>query len=395
MMTALIVCWWLRVILVSVVSGLSDKQPGPGSTRYEFLDNNEFRPPQLENGIKLTLEGDHIVWFPPPPRSPPPPPNIRVDDMLIEVILSQTGGLNATKPIIPIQERNTDNGNRETSSSGSETTKPIKPKKPKPNRSNKGGSKPGEKCVCGRGQRGRRGPKGPMGKQGLKGDKGDIGPHGPPGTFLNTEGQLIGLPGQKGSRGRTGTRGRTGLTGPSGLPGLDGVKGEKGESGACQGQCPVPLKGVRGEPGVPGNQGQPGRPGQPGKDGIPGLVIFADASSMIAVSVEGLIAYRTDTQRLYVRDRTDWKTIKTAQCGDGVTDYDVEEQCDDANENPYDSCVSCKHSYCGDGIVWANHEECDGFNFQGQTCDSWSTGSRGTLKCDDECRIDYSGCIRP
>lgn len=48
-------------------------------------------------------------------------------------------------------------------------------------------------------------------------------------------------------------------------------------------------------------------------------------------------------------------------CGDGAIDAD--EECDDGNDIPSDSCTdTCKHATCGDGAVFAGVEPCDDGN---------------------------------
>lgn len=55
-------------------------------------------------------------------------------------------------------------------------------------------------------------------------------------------------------------------------------------------------------------------------------------------------------------------------CGDGVRTPD--EECDDGNDVETDDCVGCVLAVCGDGAVWAGHEECDdgADNGAGQAC---------------------------
>jgi hypothetical protein len=44
------------------------------------------------------------------------------------------------------------------------------------------------------------------------------------------------------------------------------------------------------------------------------LVIFPDATTMYAVSLEGLIAYRSDDKKLYFRDNVTWRPIRVRVC---------------------------------------------------------------------------------
>jgi cysteine-rich repeat protein len=55
-------------------------------------------------------------------------------------------------------------------------------------------------------------------------------------------------------------------------------------------------------------------------------------------------------------------TCQTATCGDGLTWAGVEE-CDDANASDTDACLdTCTAASCGDGHVWNPVEECDDAN---------------------------------
>ena len=42
------------------------------------------------------------------------------------------------------------------------------------------------------------------------------------------------------------------------------------------------------------------------------LVVFDDADVMTGVALEGLVAYRTDTHRLYFRDNIGWKAVRVS-----------------------------------------------------------------------------------
>jgi len=49
-------------------------------------------------------------------------------------------------------------------------------------------------------------------------------------------------------------------------------------------------------------------------------------------------------------------------CGDGITDTDLSETCDDGNTTPGDGCnAACKIEVCGNSVVDAG-EECDDGN---------------------------------
>merc|ERR1719232_1914352 len=113
---------------------------------------------------------------------------------------------------------------------------------------------------------------------------------------------------------------------------------------------------------------------------------------MHGVQLEGLMAYRLDTRRLYFRDNVSWRAIKVTSCGDGLVDEDVGEECDDGNNLADDTCINCRHAVCGDGFIHKGVEECDGRNFDGNTCASIRQGMVGTLSCSSRCRISYRRC---
>jgi hypothetical protein len=57
-------------------------------------------------------------------------------------------------------------------------------------------------------------------------------------------------------------------------------------------------------------------------------------------------------------------------CGDGITQTELGEACDDGNDSNTDDCLNdCTEADCGDGFVWEGHEDCDG--------EDW---------CTDDCR---------
>ena len=77
-------------------------------------------------------------------------------------------------------------------------------------------------------------------------------------------------------------------------------------------------------------------------------------------------------------------------CGNGIVAGG--EECDDGNNSDNDDCLStCVDATCGDGFLNENDEECDGSNLGGETCTSLGESS-GTLRCDDDCTFDTSGC---
>ena len=65
-------------------------------------------------------------------------------------------------------------------------------------------------------------------------------------------------------------------------------------------------------------------------------------------------------------------------CGDGLVKG--AEQCDDSNTTSTDSCLdTCKNATCGDGLVWADNEECEppGTSICSNSC-KWRTGGGGS-----------------
>jgi cysteine-rich repeat protein len=87
-------------------------------------------------------------------------------------------------------------------------------------------------------------------------------------------------------------------------------------------------------------------------------------------------------------------------CGNGV--LDPGETCDDGNRKNTDDCPddgahggTCEPASCGDGFVWAGHEDCDGPNLNHETCQRNGYLS-GSLSCTaDACVFDFSGCSDP
>ena len=100
-------------------------------------------------------------------------------------------------------------------------------------------------------------------------------------------------------------------------------------------------------------------------------------------------------------------------CGDGYVDDEAGEECDPAVPESYESAcegtirpfgtaacdpITCRVDsspltchFCGDGEVDAPEpalEECDGDNFNGDSC----PGGAGVLRCTSECKKDFSAC---
>lgn len=55
-------------------------------------------------------------------------------------------------------------------------------------------------------------------------------------------------------------------------------------------------------------------------------------------------------------------------CGDGVTDFDLDEQCDDADDDNTDICRNCLFPRCGDGVRDMNEYCDDGNDKDGDGC---------------------------
>ncbi|XP_078620841.1 uncharacterized protein LOC144887466 isoform X2 [Branchiostoma floridae x Branchiostoma japonicum] len=239
---------------------------------------------------------------------------------------------------------------------------------------------PGEK-----GARGMLGFPGPSG--GEKGDRGLAGPPGGPGQ--------PGIPGVSGRRGKKGDRGFPGPVGPRGTPGLAGVPGKPGSNGVAG-----PAGGKKGDKGTRGPQGPPGQCNcinglQNPSTSMMSIQWVADEKEMNRISQEGMIVYRGDIKRLYLRDDVQWRPVRTSYCGDGIVDDEAGEECDDGNQISTDSCIGCKRSFCGDGNRQAAIEECDMEDFGGLTCESYLPGSLGILLCNGRCKIDSSNCFYP
>ena len=103
------------------------------------------------------------------------------------------------------------------------------------------------------------------------------------------------------------------------------------------------------------------------------------------------------------------------RCGDGIIQTTYSEVCDGSNLNSqtctslgfYGGTLACSadcrslvqtscvtEGRCGDGIVQEGYgEECDGTNFNGNTCEDFTIGlPYGPLVCDSNCRVLTTNC---
>lgn len=318
---------------------------------YKYLDNTMYSVPlfgkfeDINSTMGSNVHDEFKIRFPPPPLFPPPPPSYDGDTnaILREAIFNNMNArLKGEKSA------------RETSTTTKGTHK----------------------------NKGHKGPTWSACKQLLIEEK---WPNNIPNG--NTENQTTNKKkvkkGPKGDPGPAGPPGPKGPMGPSGPPGKDGARGDQGKPG------PQGPSGADGLPGPPGSQGPPGSRGM---DGLPGLVIFPNAAAMYGVQLEGLVAYRADVKQLYFRDNLAWRAIKSTRCGDGIVDKDSGEQCDDGNDDDHDNCVSCRDSYCGDGILNIKKEECDGRDFGRGSCATYRPGLIGPLSCTPRCTISTQKC---
>jgi len=82
-----------------------------------------------------------------------------------------------------------------------------------------------------------------------------------------------------------------------------------------------------------------------------------------------------------------------ASCGNGL--LDPGEQCDDNNAVNTDACNGCQNARCGDGVLWAGVEECDGSANCSSTCRLQVCGN-GIIdpgeQCDDSNLVNGDGC---
>lgn len=77
-------------------------------------------------------------------------------------------------------------------------------------------------------------------------------------------------------------------------------------------------------------------------------------------------------------------------CGNGQ--IDAGEGCDDGNLDDGDACTSaCQRARCGDGVVYAGREECDGFELGGSTCTAFERAGN-VPACSPDCKLDPSPC---
>lgn len=89
-------------------------------------------------------------------------------------------------------------------------------------------------------------------------------------------------------------------------------------------------------------------------------------------------------------------------CGDGITDPDLGEECDDGNLDDTDDCLtSCHGARCGDGKIQAGVETCDDGNQDDTdacptTCQDAVCGDgflhAGVESCDDGNEVDTDAC---
>ncbi len=128
-------------------------------------------------------------------------------------------------------------------------------------------------------------------------------------------------------------------------------------------------------------------------DGAPALFtrVASSEAAMFKLGPDGLIAYRKDEERAYIRMAGKWRRLLVESvCGDGIVDLpeqcddgdanadapdkcrkdctkpgcgdqivDTGELCDDGNSKSDDACIACKVATCGDGFVEAGVEACD------------------------------------
>jgi len=394
------------------------------------------RPEKLHELI-LQSVSNGACHFPPPPEIPPIPASIDPDDIIINLLLNHADNQNKYT-----DRKNVDGQGKEARPSMAEepflvlpprpSGFPPRPKPPPPppgvsegdmlkaimneyvlelSKMPKGGELANRIGACLECPAGAPGPVGPAGRDGLPGPMGlpgipgPVGPRGDRGR--RGRNGVNGVPGAPGLRGSSGPPGASGPPGPPGPPGSPGEMGGTGGTvgGTDRWTTPTftlpgtrPIMGPRGPQGPRGLSGRDGIDGQPGTSGprgppgVPGLVIFNNEAAMAGVSLEGLLAYRTDTKQIYFRDHVTWRAIRASMCGDGVVDSDSGEECDDGNGDARDHCIGCRRARCGDGHVNLGREECDGINLRGLKCQDIRPGSYGELRCSTDCRFDTLRC---
>uniref|UniRef100_A0A8C5A248 Acetylcholinesterase collagenic tail peptide n=1 Tax=Gadus morhua TaxID=8049 RepID=A0A8C5A248_GADMO len=259
-----------------------------------------------------------------------------------------------------------------------------------------------------RGESGSKGDKGKMGFPGMLGQKGEMGPKGEPGTSGKR-----GPTGRPGKRGKQGVKGDFGRVGPSGPAGPQGSPGQPGPPGLpATGLYMVGSKGERGPTGPPGRCSCNSLMSSPFDDSargqqarVPAIFVVGSQDELERLQTDNAFAFRKDQRSLYFKDVDGWIPIQLTPfqsmenapeeegyCGDGIVQIPNGEECDDGNRVVTDSCVKCKHAFCGDGYRYEGAEECDGKDFGYQTCNSYLPGSYGRLRCRLHCVIDSTNC---
>jgi cysteine-rich repeat protein len=239
------------------------------------------------------------------------------------------------------------------------------------------------------------------------GADGAVGPEGRQGA--------AGLVGPVGADGAVGPEGRQGA---AGAVGADGAVGPEGRQGAVGAVGPDGDDGIQGPPGPAGVQGPQGAQGENGVQGEPGVNVVTaevdgngdlqvDLSSGQSINAGHVIGPAgSDAESCHVTAlEIDGQVIAGAivlQCGDldpvrlrtflcgnanidsgetcddgnfsigdgcdalcrlecGNNQLDQNEECDDGNRIDTDGCTSsCAAAQCGDGVVYAGVEACDG-----------------------------------
>nr|XP_020635980.1 acetylcholinesterase collagenic tail peptide [Pogona vitticeps] len=268
----------------------------------------------------------------------------------------------------------------------------------------------GEKGAHGeKGVKGSKGDKGYIGFPGMLGQKGEMGPKGEPGAPGHRG--PIGRPGKRGKQGQKGDVGPPGVAGPPGRPGPPGQSGPPGP--LVSGQLTMGPKGERGLPGPPGkclcnpqqNVNTPSyeEPLFGPYSKVPAIFVVNNREELDRLKMDNALAFRRDQRSLYFKDTFGWLPIQLIPfypldyptedgntCGDGIVQDG--EECDDGNTVVTDSCIRCRHAYCGDGYRHEGVEDCDGQDFGYLTCKTYLPGSYGKLRCTSYCYIDSTDC---